>query len=407
MTRSEKLFIAFAMLSAFLICGEYAVTRPTSNALFLTQFSSKAYPWVWLFTVPLNFFAIHCYNKFLPKVGPWKILVAFALGAMGINSLTALLSPQIPILLFFQYAWKDIYVLFMLKQLWSMIHSTIPQERAKSWYGFIYASGTCGAICGSLIPGFVAVSVGSEKILFLTLPLYLLLLGVYQKALQLSGISAFSAEKLTQSPRPSVAFTLIRRSPLLIGVLLLVIFMQTSVGLMEYRFNTNLELNILQKDLRTAYCGKIASLTNLASLLLQFLGGILMVRILGLKKSHFLVPVLLTASTFLSFSIPSFALVSFSYVFLKAIDFSLFGVIREMLYVPLPLDAKFRAKAVIDVFAYRTSKAFISVTLILLQAVAGSYLLSITGYFSLAILLAWIGTVAFLFSKRTQIQFIQ
>jgi ATP/ADP translocase len=41
----------------------------------------------------------------------------------------------------------------------------------------------------------------------------------------------------------------------------------------------------------------------------------------------------------------------------RSIFLSLFGVIREMLYVPLQLDEKFRAKAIIDVFAYRTSKA--------------------------------------------------
>ncbi len=401
LNRTEKLFVFFAMLSVFMVCGEYAITRPTSNALFLTLFSSKGYPWVWLATVPLNLGVIYLYNRFLPKIGPLKVLWIFALTTIGINSFAGACALKAPQFIFFQYAWKDIYVLLMLKQVWSMIHSTIPAARAKFLYGCIYGVGTIGAVLGSLVPGFFAATFGSEKILFFTFPVYLVLLFSYTMAFRRSGVTASTFEKdLTPDPRPSEAFSLIRRSPVLIAVLLLVVFMQVSVGLMEYQFNAHLELNILDKDLRTAYCGKLIGLVNLLSLAFQFVGGFLMVRTLGLRGSHFLVPILLASSALFSMAFPTFAILSFYYVFLKAVDFSLFGVIREMLYVPLQLDAKFRAKAIIDVFAYRTSKALVSLGLLVLQLVAGSYLLQLTSYISIAIFVGWIATVAILFRSR-------
>lgn len=404
LTRTEKWFTFFAMLSALTICGEYAITRPTSNALFLTLFSSKSYPLVWLATVPLNLFVIYLYNRFLPKIGPLKFITIFALLTATINALGGLLYAHLPEFLFFQYAWKDIYVLLMLKQLWSMIHSTIPAARAKSLYGCIYGLGTIGAIAGSLIPGYLATYIGSEKILYLTLPIYLFLLFTYSMAFRRSNLNAHTfAQDLTPDPRPREALALIRRTPTLIAVLLLVVFMQMSTGLMEYQFNANLELNILDKDLRTAYCGKLVGIINLLSLAFQFIGGFLMIRILGLRGSHFLVPILLCSSALFSLAFPTFAILSFSYVFLKATDFSLFGVIREMLYVPLHLDAKFRAKAIIDVFAYRTSKAVVSLGLLLLQVVAGSYLLELTGYISIVVFIGWLATVAILFRKSSQL----
>lgn len=400
-TRKEKFFIFFAMISVFAVCGEYAITRPTSNALFLTLFSAKAYPWIWLATVPLNLGVITLYNRFLPKIGPLKVLWIFALVTMVINAIAGFSYSQAPEFIFFQYAWKDIYVLLMLKQVWSMIHSTIPAARAKFLYGCIYGVGTMGAIAGSLIPGFLATFFGSEKILFLTIPVYLLLIFGYTMAFHRSGVTGDTFEKdLTPDPRPREAFALIRRSPVLIAVLLLVVFMQVSVGLMEYQFNAHLELNILEKDLRTAYCGKLAGLINLLSLSFQFVGGFLMIKTLGLRGSHFLVPIVLCSSALFSIALPTFTILSFSYVFLKAVDFSLFGVIREMLYVPLQLDAKFRAKAIIDVFAYRTAKALISLGLLTLQLVAGSLLLEITSYFSIAVFIGWLATVAILFRKR-------
>lgn len=395
----EKLFFLFAMLSAALICGDYAITRPASNALFLTVFSAKGYPWVWLATVPLNLLLVTLYNRFLPKIGPHRMLCIGAFLIMGVNSLAALSYSSWPQVIFFQYAWKDIYVLLMLKQLWSMIHSTIPPARAKYLYGFIYGTGTLGAIGGSFIPGFLAVHFGSEKILLFSLPTYLLLIGAYTLAFKHSGLKETSfSEKLTPDPRPREALSLIRRSPVLFAVLLLVVLMQISVGLMEYQFNAHLELNIFDPDLRTAYCGKLVGLINACSLGLQCVAGIFLA-IVGLRATHFLVPILLGVSALFSFAMPTFAIVSFSYVFLKAVDFSLFGVVREMLYAPLQLDEKFRAKALIDVFASRTSKAVVSLGLLLLQVVAGAYLLPLTGMLSLIIFIVWLAVVAFLFRK--------
>lgn len=399
----EKTFIFFAMLSALLICGEYAITRPASNALFLTLFSAQLYPWVWLATVPLNLFVIYIYNRFLPKIGPLKFLIIFASVSAGINVVAGIFYSSCPQLIFFQYAWKDIYVLLMLKQLWSMIHSTIPSTRAKYLYGCIYGMGTVGAIIGSAVPGFFASSMGTEKILFLTLPVYSLVLFSFTKAFNRSGVNAEMFEKeLTADPRPKEAISLIRRTPILLAVLALVIFMQASVALMEYQFNAHLELNILEKDLRTAYCGKLMGIVNILSLGLQFVGSLFVLRFMGLKGSHILVPILLCSSAIFSMVLPSFAVISFSYVFLKGLEFSLFGVIREMLYIPLALDAKFRAKAIIDVFAYRTSKALVAVVLLLLQGLAGSLLLSLAGYASIILFLLWLGMVAILFRKREQ-----
>lgn len=406
-TSKEKGFIFFAMLSAMMICGEYAITRPASSALFLTLFSIKAYPWVWLATVPFNLLSIYLYARFLPKWGPLRIFWTFASFTMAMNALGGFLYQWVPQFLFFQFAWKDIYVLFMLKQLWSMIHSTIPSTRAKYLYGFIYGMGMIGSVSGSLIPAHLASLIGSENLLFLTLPVYLILLFTYTMAFKRSGVQKETFETdLTPDPRPKEAFSLIRRSPVLIAILSLVIFMQVSAGLMEYQFNAHLELNILEKDLRTAYYGKLMTLVHLFSLGLQFLGGILAIRFLGLKGSHFLVPLLLCSSALASIAFPTFAIISFSFAFLKGLEFSIFGVIREMLYVPLALDAKFRAKAIIDVFAYRTSKALVSLGLLILQPIAGTFLLPAASYLSVAVFIGWLAAVAFLFRKNEKLSAI-
>ncbi len=400
LSRTEKLFIFFAMLCGMTIAGEYGIVRPASNAIFLTVFSAKAYPYVWLATVPLNLLVVYLYSRFLPKIGPLKMMGAMVVSAMTISLICGLTLTSYPKLIFFHYAWKDIYILLMFKQLWSMIHSTISSSRAKYLYGLIFAMGTVGSILGSLLPGFFAVEIGSEHLFFFTLPIYMVMIFAYGMALKHSGVKDTSFQKdLSENPKASDGLSLIRRSPFLLSVLLLVVFMQVSVGLMEYLFNSHLELNIIDKDLRTEYCGRLIGLMNMISGVFQLFGGFLMIHTLGLKRSHFFIPFFLCMSGLFSWVMPSFALISFSFVFLKAVDFSLFGVLREMLYIPLQLDEKYRAKAVIDVFAYRTSKALVSLCVLGLQAVAGAALLSCVSALSVSVFIAWMGVVLLMFKK--------
>ena len=175
-SRSEKLFVFFVMVIGFCTGAEFAITRPASSAIFISAFSASFLPWVWLATVPLNLLIVYLYNRFLPKTGPLKMVITFAAVAIGINGLCAILLPIFPKFIFFHFAWKDVYILFMFKQLWSMIHSTIQANRAKYLYGMIFGMGTLGSIFGSTAPGFFAVEMGSERLFLLTAPIYGLLI---------------------------------------------------------------------------------------------------------------------------------------------------------------------------------------------------------------------------------------
>ncbi len=399
-TAQEKLFIFFVALTGFSISAEYAATRPSSSAIFLSTFSSHAIPWVWLISVPINLFIVTLYNRYLPKIGPLKMIGIVGGIVTAVHIFSASFLHLFPKFIFVQFIMKDIYIVLMFKQLWSMIHSTIPSTRAKYLYGCLFGMGTLGAISGSLIPSFFAVDIGSEKLFLCTLPLYLIIYFSYSAAFKRSPIqnSSFSQD-LTLDPRASVAFSLIRRSPFLIAVLLLVIFMQVSVGLMDYQFNAHLEMNILDQDLRTEYVGRMVGLTNAISLALQFLGGFLMVHLFGVRGSHLFLPLMLLGNAVLAMAIPSFLIVSFAYVFIKSVDFSLFGVVREMLYIPMKLDEKFRAKAIIDVFAYRSAKALVSICILALQLGLGTEILGVTSAVSAAVCLGWIAVVIFLFRR--------
>jgi AAA family ATP:ADP antiporter len=388
-TKKERLFLLCQVICLFLISAEYAIIRPVSNSLFLFFHTSALFPYAWLAGVPLNFLIVSLYNRYLPRIGCLRMFLLTVALIMGGNLFCAFFLNTMPLLSFIFYLWKEIYILLMFQHVWSLIHSHPVAGRAKLFYGIIYGVGGLGGIFGSLVPGFLAVKMGSESLLFLTLPLYLVLVGVFLLALKNS-----SEVEVQITPKPSESLfhgvKLITRSRLLLFIAAIVILMQFSSTLIDFQFSRVLEQEIVDKDLRTEFLGRILGMMQCATVFMQFIGTMLLVHFLGLRGSHLLLPLTLALNGALSLIFPAFGMAAFSYVTVKTYDFSLFGVIKEMLYVPLSVDEKFRAKSVIDVFAYRTSKALASFLILFCQAFAGLQLLTYLGWGSLAVFGLWV-----------------
>ncbi|MEI6242598.1 MAG: hypothetical protein WCP39_04245, partial [Chlamydiota bacterium] len=135
MSREEKIFIFCALFCSFFISLEYGITRPACNSLFLTAYSSKIFPYAWLATVPLNFAIVYFYNRLLPSLGCVKTFLIVICSVAGVNTFFALFLHTNYYFPFIQFIWKDVYILLMFKQLWSLTHTMISTEKAKVFYG--------------------------------------------------------------------------------------------------------------------------------------------------------------------------------------------------------------------------------------------------------------------------------
>ncbi len=401
----ERLFILFAMLCSIFINCEYAVIRPVSNAVFLTAYGATAFPYAWLATVPLNLLIVALYNKYLPRLGCFKMFAFTAGLIVSTNLFCSLFLKQMAWLPFFFYLWKEVYIMLMFQQLWSVIHSTISYSRAKYLYGLFFGIGAIGAFLGSILPGFFAVKMGSESLLLATLPIYLLLSCCYYFALKQTnegiGMKINDEKERTSLNAFFHGFKMIGSSRYLTFILGIVVFMQICSTLIDFQFNTVLENTIFEKDLRTEYTGRIFGIIHISTVSLQLFGSFVLIHFLGIKRSHLLIPALLCLNSIAFQFFPLFGVISFAYIAIKSCDFSLFGIIKEVLYIPLKPDEKFRAKAVIDVFAYRSSKALASLLILGLQAILGTAFFSLLNWGSILLFLLWI-VLVFVLLKEPQ-----
>lgn len=398
-SRYEKLFVLFVMLCSFCITAEHSIVKPISYSVFISHFSAAYFPYAWLAMLPLNFLVVSLYNKFLPKLGCFRTAVVVVTLIAGMNIICSFFLQSLPKLSFVHFIWKDIYVMLMFQLIWSIIHSTITTKRAKYLYGIIYGIGGLGSICGSCIPGFLAAKMGSEILLLNTVVIYFLFIVCYKLLLEVrEKIEDPLIVPIDLKPKnTSGGFKLIYQSKHLKFILLIVVFMQLASTFIDFQFNTYLEKLIPNKDLRTEYSGRLFGFIHVCNIFLQFFGTFIVVHLLGLKKSHILLPVFFGLNVLSFIFLPVFSLVALCFSTIKACDYSVFTIIKEMLYLPLKTEEKFKAKAVIDVFAHRSSKALASFAILFFE------LLNLTSWISWALLstiVMWLVTVLCLFKKQ-------
>jgi ATP/ADP translocase len=288
----------------------------------------------------------------------------------------------------------------MFQQLWSVIHATIKLENAKYLYGFLFGIGAIGAFFGSAIPSFFAVKMGSEALLLCTLPIYCVLSLVYFGLLRFSNqVEVAVSEKTKLGASLPQGCKLIFSSRLLTAILLITAFMQITATITDFQFQSFLEEAYPDKDVRTALFGKIACLGNILTMSFQFFGTFLLIHFFGLQKSHLLVPIFLGLNAISLLFFPVLGVVTYVFVMIKCFDFSVFSVIKEMFYIPLRVEEKFQAKALIDVFVTRASKAIASFFILFLQYFFTSYTLVFLSWVNLFFFVIWCILIASLKSS--------
>ena len=388
----EKAFIFFMLICGFMICAEAAITKSVSTSFFIHAYGPESYPYAWMASLPLNFFIVYLYNKNIANYGCTAIMGVVLLFTILFNLFCYYFLQLIAPLPFLLYLWKEVFIMFMLHNLWSVIHSTITFEKATYLYGIFFGVGGLGSAAGSFAAGMYAVSIGSAALLLLTLPLYIMTFFCFKK-----GVSIRSQMKSQESisltiERGNIKYglNLIKGSTLLRFILFIVVAMQVSATLMEYQFGVFVKESFESLDLRTAYMGKILSVVNSINVLIQFFGGYILIKTVGVMGVHLMIPMTLFAGLCMSFLGNGLKFMTLNYGLIKCYDYSLFGIVTALLYLPLTIEEKFQAKSIIDIFAYRGSKAIVSLLLFLLYG----YKIDLR-YFLLTLLALWSFVVYF------------
>ncbi len=344
--------------TAFAVLFGYAIARPATESLFMESYGAKSEPYVWIVSPVVGVFIVGAYNRWSAGLALGRAmagvcaasiaLLAFVLFARGNRLIGAT---------FALYIWKDFYIVFLVEIFWTYANAVYPVKSARWAYGLFCGWGAAGGYIGNLSIGPYAKSIGTENALWLVVPTLVIAAVVFAWASVDQHIEKVEHDSVAFND----GFRRVARNRVLLTILSLVVLSQFAVTLIDFRWKLEIQRTLTDTAERADAYGVVYGLISVLELALQLVAGPVL-KLLGASGVLMAIPVLLTAGT--AALAGGAAILSAVKVASKGLDYSLFRIAKEILYIPLCYDDKSRGKPVIDILGYRAAKGAISLLLI-------------------------------------------
>ncbi len=254
------------------------------------------------------------------------------------------------------FIWSSLFTLFVVSLFWSFVVDLFREEAGRRLFGLLAAGGTLGAIAGASATAFLVERLGSA-------PLLLLSAALLEVSIRLAAALGSSAESdlpgQARAGRQPVGggwfagITEVARSPYLLGIgcfLVLYTIGSTFLYLLQARIVAEA---FAERAARTAFFARVDLIVNVATLALQTGVTGRMLSRLGVPMTLAILPALSIVGFAALGALPTLAVLVAFQVARRAANFAIARPAREILYIPLRREEKYKAKNFLDTTVYR------------------------------------------------------
>jgi len=391
-------------LAALFLLGGYELLRSSTSSIFQSFYGSKNIPGATILSPLAVIAVVWVYGRLLTWLGAGRALAATSILSglvvfgcyLGIK---AGYGPAAAVL----YIFRKGYIVLIIEQYWSFINSVLTPEQARRYNGPVCGLASLGAIVGGILVNRLAEPLGTEQ-LVLVAALSLAPAALCSAWAYREGGEPQPTELELEGRQGSLALRLFVEQPYLLRIAILIWLTQVVSTVFEFRFYDLAEIAFADQDQRTAFFGGFWSSVNAVAAALQFVIAPLVMAKFRLRRVHEALPIvhLFTAAGLLF--APTMLMGAAALLGFKTLDYSVFRAAKEIFYLPLSFDARYRAKQVIDSFGYRFGEG--SVGAIVTALTKGLSLAPATLYPVLALLAAggWVALVAGLTAEHERLE---
>jgi ATP/ADP translocase/CRP-like cAMP-binding protein len=283
--------------------------------------------------------------------------------------------------------------ILLISQFWTLANVVYDARQAKRIFGFIGGGAPLGGILGSTILTRYAGAIGTTNLLIVSA-------GVLSMAALLAAIiigrerkQAVDLKADEENVAAGEALQLLRHSRHLQIIALVISFAAIGAAIIEQQLNMAAEVAKGQQatDAITIFLGKVQLWTSMIGFIIQVSLTSRIHRFLGIGFALMLLPVGLGTSAMVMLFNRSLWAPGFARVLDQSFRYTVDKTTREILFLPLPSDVKYRAKPFVDVTVDRFAKGISAALLLVLIKPWGFGLdWQRLSYASLAITALWI-----------------
>jgi ATP:ADP antiporter, AAA family len=260
-----------------------------------------------------------------------------------------------PIPVFVFSFWCDIFVAMSVTHFWIAVNDIFNLRQAKRTVSFLVTGGLSGGIAGSLLTFLLVHAIGPANLLTICPAPLIMILIVIDRVYAEQGRENAEFGYPGNGRRSGYLESLdtVRRNRYLILLAGLLASVVVLGSLVNYQFKIAIKAAIPNEVARTSFLGSFFLVILIVAAVFHLTTTGQVLRKFGIRTGLLLAPSVLLLGSLAVFLVPAAGLLVWA-CFLKGSDKTLDNTIsqsmRELLYVPIPVNIKHQAKIFIDTF---------------------------------------------------------
>jgi len=358
--------LLWSTLYFFLLLFGFYLLRPVREAMGIARGADKL-PWLMTGTLLAMALANPAFAALVSRL-PRRRFIPYAYRFFALNMLGFFLAFRwLPnhggaALGFAFYIWLSVFNLFVVSVFWGLMSDVWSEGQGKRLFGFIAMGGTLGAIAGAALTGLLAKGFHLGGLPIQVNPISLLLLsmltleGAVLCVKRLAAIfqlgDAAHGER-EPGPSPMEGLRLIAKSrylQLICAYMLLFTITSTFLYLQQGAIVAQAFTGTAP---RTAAFARIDLWVNVLTLVTQILLTGRILTGLGIPVVLAILPLLTLAGFGALWLWPTFGVMALVQVLRRGLHYAVDRPAREILYIPLGPEERYKSKPFIDTFIYR------------------------------------------------------
>ena len=359
--------VALMFAYSFLAMASYNILKPITRSKFIASFGAANLPWILLAAGVIIGALMHQYSRVISRV-PRQAVVPVTLGGIVALQLAfwALLQTGWEVASAGLYVFAQALGVLLISQFWTLANDIYDARQAKRLFGFIGGGASLGGALGAGLTSALVAEIGSVNLLLVSAAALACCAGIVVLITRGQDASSLSPIDDERGVGGAEALRMLAESPHLRVIALVIGLAAAGATIVEQQVNMVAEAAGGSEDGITAFLANITMYLSLAGLIVQVGLTSRIHRSLGLAVALLLLPLTLGASGVVVLVTGAIWAPQVARVLDSTLRYTVDKTTREILFLPLPADIKYRAKPFVDVTMDRFAKALTAIVLLVL-----------------------------------------
>jgi len=396
--------------NVFLLLAAYYIFRPVRESLILTEGGAEIKSYASAGQALLLLLVIPAYGLLASKVNrirliTWvtlffisHLLIFSYLGGQGVHVGVAF------------FLWVGIFNVLVIAQFWAFANDLYTEDQGKRLFAIVGVGASLGAWVGAWVAGMLFARLGPYQLMQLSAAVLLACIGASFLVNQRETARQASKTKAAEEPlKKGGGFGMILRSRYLSLIAALIVLLNVVNTTGEFLLGklvlqaadeaavAGAEAAVRQTFIGEFY-GNFYSWVNLLAFLFQLLLVSRIFKYIGVRGALFILPCIALGGYGLLLAFPILGAVRIAKVLENSTDYSIQNTARHALFLPTSREAKYKAKAAIDTFFWRSGDV-LQAGVVFLGTRAAWNVTNFAGL-NMVFVTIWLVVVAFLYREH-------